>query len=77
MCIRDRYEYIATPYLRSMQWYVPGGFLAEYRNVIRPFLDKSLVGEQGAQQALEEGSAKANALLKKWQDQLNAGDVKR
>ena len=71
------YEYIATPYLRSMQWYVPGGFLAEYRNVIRPFLDKSLVGEQGAQQALEEGSAKANALLKKWQDQLNAGDVKR
>ena len=39
------YEYIASPNLRAMQWYVPGGFYGEVRALRIPFMDASLLGE--------------------------------
>ena len=75
--MKHLYEYIASPNLRAMQWYVPGGFYSEIRSLWRPVMDAALVGEMSAQEALEKASEQVNGLLKKFQDGLDAGDVKR
>ena len=75
--MRYLYDYIASPHLRAMQWYVPGGFYGEVRALRIPFMDASLVGDMPAQEALEMASEKQNAALKKAQDALDKGEVDR
>ena len=71
------YEYIASPNLRAMQWYVPGGFYGEVRALRIPFMDASLLGEMPVPQALEMASEKQNEALRKAQEALDKGEVDR
>ena len=71
------YDYIASPNLRAMQWYVPGGFYNEPRSLWRPIMDAALVGDMSAQESMEKASEQVNALFKKFQDDLDKGNVDR
>ena len=67
-----------SPYLRHSQWYVPGGpTMLELLQVEGPLLGKALVGEATATEAIEEATNATSAIMKRWQERLDRGDVAR
>ena len=67
-----------SPYLRHSQWYVPGGpTMLELLQVEGPLLGKALTGEATATEAIEEATNATSAIMKRWQERLDRGDVER
>ena len=71
------YSYINNDYVRAMQWYVPGGFMSEVRAWWRPPLDGALVGDTTADEAMEQAQRQVNEQLRKFQADLDSGQVNR
>ena len=67
-----------SPYLRHPQWYVPGGPTAlELIQLEWAQLSRALTGEVSATQAIEETTKASSAIMKRWQERLDRGDVTR
>ena len=72
------YETYDSPYLMHAQWYVPGSPTAlELWQTWHPLLGKALVGEATPTEAIEQADSAANAKLKNWQADLDAGRAPR